>query len=257
MSTYSANNTNFGIIIQARLGSTRLKNKMSLLFYKNKSLAEVIFENLNKLSSSYNIILATSDSKQDDFLENIATKLGINVFRGSENNVLERFIKTAEKFTIQNIIRVCADNPFLNLNGIQTLVKEHQKGEFDYSAFAFSDGTPTIKSHLGLFAEVVSLKALKNVETKTSEVVFTEHVTNFIYANPDQFKINLVQLPHSIQTRTDIRLTIDTENDFNTLKWLFNQVYPNLEDIELLFSKIDIEPEIKMNMQQEIARNGK
>ncbi|MDB4710952.1 hypothetical protein OAF16_04405, partial [Flavobacteriales bacterium] len=103
-----------GIIIQARTGSTRLPNKIILPFYKEKGILELIVERINKYTD-IPIVVATTKNPKDDAIVKIASKNGVGCYRGSENNVLSRFIETAKKNNFKNIIRICADNPFLDI----------------------------------------------------------------------------------------------------------------------------------------------
>ena len=90
---------------------------------------------------------------QDDVLEQVAREAGIDCFRGDEDNVLDRFIRAAEAFGLDRFIRVCSDNPFLRPDTFQTFFDAFDKEPADYIAYGFADGRPTIKSHIGLFAE--------------------------------------------------------------------------------------------------------
>lgn len=100
---------NTGIIIQARLGSVRLPKKITKPFYREKNILEII---LNKLSSKLDtqIILATTTNPIDDKIEEIGAKYGTNMYRGSEVDVLKRFIEAAEYNNISKIVRVCAES---------------------------------------------------------------------------------------------------------------------------------------------------
>lgn len=101
------------IIIQARTGSTRLPQKMILPFYESEGIFSLILKRLTSIIDKNNIILATSTNENNDVLTDIAKEYGVNYFRGSENDVLQRFIDAANEFNAKKIIRVCADNPFL------------------------------------------------------------------------------------------------------------------------------------------------
>jgi len=215
---------NVGIIIQARKGSTRLPNKMVLPFYENKGILELI---LGKLKSSYpelNIILATTVSTKDDELEAIARKLEIKTFRGNEQDVLDRFINAANVYKLDTLIRVCADNPFLDVAHISSLIDEIQTDEtLDYVSYKIDD-TPSIKTHLGLFTEAVRLAALKKVDQSVEkDSMYREHVTNFIYANEDVFKIKFLTSPLKDKNVNRIRLTLDTQRDFDMLRGLYKK----------------------------------
>ena len=102
-----------GIIIQARSNSSRLPNKVVLPFYKNKGILELIIEKLK--NTNYKIFIATTINKDDDVIEQIALKNNLQYFRGSEKNVLSRFIRIAQENNLKYVLRVCSDNPFINI----------------------------------------------------------------------------------------------------------------------------------------------
>ncbi len=244
-----------GIVIQARKGSTRLPGKMVLPFYKGKNLLEILLEKIKSNYSHYPIILATTVNNEDDELEEIAQKKNIPVFRGSEQNVLDRFIKTGEKYKLDNIIRVCADNPFLDMPHIQTLINQIEKGQEDYVSFKNEEEIPVIKTHLGLFTEAVKLKSLKRTQKLTSNPLYLEHVTNFIYENEKKFDLNLLNLPPYFNNTQQIRLTLDTQEDFELEKKLYNQY--SLLSTEDLIKHIKKQKDLLERMEKEISKNIK
>lgn len=224
-----------GVIIQARVNSTRLPKKILLEFYKEKTILDVLITKL-KLLKNYPIILATSDNVADLVLENVANKHAIKIFYGSEQNVLDRFIRAGQKFNLDAIIRICSDNPFLDFESIKKLIYCYEKMDnLDYCSFVNYFRIPAIKTHLGLFAEIVSLKALKKTKSLTSEQKYVEHVTNYIYEHPDLFNIHLEPMPVEVYKRRDLRFTLDDRNDFDRLKRIY-QLYieENLSIIQLI-----------------------
>ena len=122
-----------GIIIQARLGSTRLPGKVTLPFYNGKGILELIIDNLSSNFKNTPIIIATTNRQNDDEIFKLANDKNIKCFRGSENNVLDRFIHAAEYFGLTEIIRVCSDNPFLNISSLKFLINNFNKSEYDYA----------------------------------------------------------------------------------------------------------------------------
>lgn len=102
---------NVGIIIQARMGSTRLPGKILKKFDGEKTLLETLLENLHKVSG-VKVIVATSVNANNDQLENFLLEKGEFVYRGSESDVLDRFIQAAEINHVDGIVRICSDNPF-------------------------------------------------------------------------------------------------------------------------------------------------
>lgn len=247
------------IIIQARTGSTRLPRKMILPFYGNEGIFSLILNRLTSIIDKNNIILATSINENNDVLIDIAKNYSVNYFRGSENDVLQRFIDAAIDFNAEKIIRVCADNPFLDLEYLNFLLDNFEKSNCDYMSFSTSKGTPTIKTHYGFWAEAVTLNALKKVKSMTDENIYHEHVTNFIYANPDIFNIIFFNIPEEIENHDDIRLTIDTQVDFDIQKEIFNIVYkknPNFNAFDIIGFLNENQHYMKV-MKDEILKNQK
>jgi spore coat polysaccharide biosynthesis protein SpsF len=246
-----------GIIVQARLGSTRLPGKMLLPFYQDKSILEIILDNLKSLLQDYPIIVATSDNPIDDKIEETALKCGVHTFRGPEDDVLQRFILAAETHNLDCIVRVCADNPFLMPEYITNLIEKMKNSEVDYLSYQFSDGTPIIKSHIGMFTEIVKLSALQKIKSQTTEQIFLEHVTNYIYSNLDYFKVKFLNLPDIIFERKDIRLTVDTKKDFEMTQKLYSELNDENYSLLRLINVIDANENYKFVMSEEIRKNSK
>ena len=249
---------NITFIIQARLGSTRLPKKILRPFYQEKSILDLLIEKLKQIPHTQ-IILATSTNPINDPLEQIASKNNINCFRGSENDVLQRFIDAAIFYKSEHIIRICSDNPFLELNSIQELIdfaKEHQ--QYDYISFNIN-GTPSIKTHYGFWTEYVKLSALKKIATLTDIPLYHEHVTNFIYTHPEIFLFHLLKTSPQLLDHNKIRLTIDTEADFKNAQKIYSDLvqttpYPTIENI---IQYLDSHPSYYEIMEQEILKNSK
>lgn len=247
---------NTAIIVQARTGSTRLPNKMLAPFANNKTLLAFILDRLKEAFSTDQIIVATSESTEDEEICNIAHLSDVKYFQGDENNVLKRFIDTAKFHKIDKIIRVCADNPFISPHHIQLLINKIENSHKDYISFQYKDGTPSIKSHAGLFAEATTLKTLERVNELNHDKFYQEHVTNFIYENPTLFKIEFISVPDVLEQNKEIRLTIDTEEDFLTAKKL-SEILPNSYSIEELVNAVINDKAILRSMQQQIRKNSK
>ena len=237
-----------GIIIQARNGSTRLPKKVTLPFYNNQTILEIILIKLKKLSLP--IVIATTTNPEDDNISLIAKKEKAYVFRGNENNVLKRFIDCSHKFNFSHIIRVCADNPFLDIELISEMIQK----DIDYSAHFFKNKA-SIKTHWGIFSEFVSLNALKKINLLTNAKIFQEHVTNYIYENQNEFKISKLN-PPKICINKNIRLTVDTKNDFEIAKKIYQLcIQKNKFKLEHIINCIN--QDIKQKMIHEIKNNNK
>lgn len=249
---------NIGIIIQARMGSTRLPGKILKQFYGGKTLLETLLENLHKVADA-KVIVATSVNDNNDQLESFLLDKSELVFRGSENDVLDRFINAAETYNVDGIIRICSDNPFMDWKGVVQLVEKSKNSDADYIGFRIND-KPSILTHFGFWGEFVRLSALKRVAAITEKgTPAHEHVTYYIYNHPDDFKCDWIAGPEFLQGRDDIRLTIDTPGDLiNALK-VYSDLKKQNENFTLqdVVSYLDSHEDIKQSMLSNISQNKK
>lgn len=203
-----------GIIIQARLSSTRLPKKIILDVGNSESFLDIQLKRLKNLTGDLPIILATSTSKKDVLLREYSIKYGISFFQGSEENVLERFIQCSEAHNLDAIIRICSDNPFIDIKSIKELCSIYNNE--DYLSFKINN-KPAILTHYGFFCEIVSLSALRKVYKKEKKECL-EHVTNCIYSNTNDFNVKF--LDKKIEN-SSVRCTLDTNGDFENLKKIY------------------------------------
>ena len=246
-----------GIILQARTGSTRMPEKVILPFYQEQSILDLLLEKVKKLGVP--VVLATTVNTSDDRICDLAGGHEVPVFRGSENDVLDRFIQAARKFEFSKIIRVCADNPFLDLTGMKTLIAKFVESDADYLSFQLAGNRPSILTHFGFWAEAVRLEALEKAQQLTAEKLYHEHVTNFIYGNPALFNVQFMLADSLVFSRTDIRLTLDTPQDFEIQQKIFAAISkenPNF-GIPQIVGWLDQHPEILELMKREILKNQK
>lgn len=248
---------NFGIIIQARLGSTRLPRKILKEFYGGKTLLETVIHNLEKVAGA-KIIVATSVNPNNDELESFLNERNITVFRGSEDDVLSRFIGAAEVNGIEGIVRICSDNPFLDWHGVAALIEKAKNCDADYIGYRINN-TPSIKTHFGFWGEYVTLNALKKVAKTTDEKPAHEHVTIHIYTHPDDYKCEWIECPNFLQGRNDIRLTVDNIEDFENAQEVYRTLYEMNHDfgLEEVVRYVDEHAELRDSMKQMIENNQK
>lgn len=194
-----------GIIIQARMGSSRLPGKI-LKKIGQKTLLEHIFYRLLFLRHNARIVLATSNLPQDDVVEEFCLSRGITCFRGSELNVLERYFFCARRFGFKHIVRLTADNPFIDVEELDRLIELHLNVESDY-AHSFQ-ALP-----IGVGSEIFTFQALEISHRFSDKPHHFEHVDEYILDNPSKFQIALLEVSQE-KSRNDIRLTVDTEEDY-------------------------------------------
>jgi len=196
-------------IIQARVGSTRLPFKMMLSLH-GKPIIEWVVRRVQNSKLLDKIVVAIPDTKKDKILKNYLEKLGIEVFQGSENNVLERFYFASKKYNPKNIIRICADNPLICSNEIDNLIKFFSKNKCDY---AYNHIPKNNLYPDGLGAEITTFDNLQKMYNEVTEDKHKEHCMSYIVENPDKFSIKTFNPTKELQY-PNLKFDIDTIDDY-------------------------------------------
>lgn len=245
------------IIIQARTGSTRLPHKMLMHFYREKTILDLLLIRIkDNLRINLPIIVATSDNEQDLEIVKIAKRNDVYVFQGNENDVLDRFIEAAKSVEADSCIRICADNPFLSMAFLNQLLEYVENNECDYASFMTDNGIPSIKTHYGLWTEFITLNALKRISHMTDEKLYHEHVTNYAYEHRDLFRCVFLPIENDI-LKYEFRLTVDTIEDFENARKIYEQLIVNKKAIEYNNIISLISKETLENMKLQIMNNSK
>lgn len=213
------NKNKVGIIIQARMGSSRLPGKiaMKLPYNGELSVIEHIIARAKAANPEYMVAVATSMNPENDWLAGIAHKQEVQLFRGDENDVLSRYAMVAQQHKLDTIVRLTGDNPCIDSTFINQAVEEHITKRADYT---YTQGLP-----LGMNVEVVSNTALQRAHQQGHTPNNREHVTHFIHQNPDKFTLYYPKvLPRNISC-ADTRLTVDTPQDYALMCILYEQLY--------------------------------
>lgn len=190
-----------GMIIQARMASTRLPGKvlMPMPFASDTTLLGSITDALS--STGAQVVVATSENQENDPIAEFCEGKGIKYFRGSENDVFSRFFEIQEQESFSTIFRFTADNPFIDLNKLSEFYQSFLKAQVDY---AYSKGMP-----LGMNFEVMKgnlILKLSDLELSQEE---REHVTLIIHRH-DRFNKLLINIADS----AELRMTVDTPLDY-------------------------------------------
>lgn len=194
-----------GVIIQARMGSTRLPGKV-LRKIGDKPLLGHIFFRLRHMQTEADIAVATSIESADDKIYDFCKESNIKSYRGSEGNVVSRFYDCSKLYGYKNIIRLTADNPFTDIEELDRLIESHIKTKADYS-HSFS-ALP-----VGVGAEVFTFDALEKSHTEGNKPNHLEHVNEYIWENPSMFNINIFSDVKKSKKQPNISLTVDTMDD--------------------------------------------
>jgi len=234
-----------GCIIQARMGSSRLPGKTLIKLDENYSTLDYVINQLSHSNLLDKIIVATTNLEQDDIIEkNLKTKQ-IDCFRGSSNDVLDRYYKCAKKFQINKIVRITADCPLIDPVLVDTVIQKFESEECDYVTNTLTRTFP-----IGTDVEIFSFKILEEtwkIATLPSE---REHVTSFMRKKESNF--NLVNIKNDVDL-SNLRWTLDRKEDLVLIRKIISKTHKNpilMNDILDLFSS---EPELKkinMNIDQ-------
>lgn len=194
-----------GIILQARMGSSRLPGKI-LKDFNGKTLLKHVDDRIMLLKHEATFVIATSDLSQDDAVEEFCRQNAIECFRGSESNVLKRYYDCAKAYRFHDIVRMTGDNPFPDIEELDHLITVHIQQELD-----FSENFSVLPIGVGM--EIMSFEALeKSVQSASLEKHF-EHADEYILDNLDSFSHATVQVSAD-KHYPDVRLTVDTTEDY-------------------------------------------
>ncbi len=208
-----------GMIIQARMSSTRLPGKIMMpINYK-----PLLFYTLNQVKqckSISKIIVATTNLQEDDEIVRYVKSQNLDVFRGDAENVLDRYFHCAKEFNLDIIVRVTSDCPLIDPEIIDKCVKKFENKNLDYlSNVNKKVGDDWIYDPCGFpsgFAvEVFIFNALENAWKNAKKYSEREHVTQYMLNNPNKFKIGGLENQENF---SDLRLTIDHQVDFDLIK---------------------------------------
>ena len=209
----------YGAILEARMGSSRLPGK-TLKKVCGEPLIKRVIDRIKYSKKINKIILAITRNSKDDILEEYAQSINIDVFRGSENNVLERVVFAAEKFSVENIIELHGDNPFLDPEIIDLSINKYELTDCDYISNTLEKTFP-----MGLRVQVFPTKLLRDIYNTVDDSAVNEHVSLYFYENPNIYNIVNLKAPKNIN-RPEVRLTVDTEED---IKFISNIYYHIIE----------------------------
>jgi spore coat polysaccharide biosynthesis protein SpsF len=217
-------NTSTTAIIQARLGSTRLPGKV-LLDLAGKPVIVRIVERLKQSKYIDKIVVATSDLKINEKIISVCKTNNIDFFVGDENNVLDRFYRASENFKSSNIIRITGDCPLVDSELIDNLIEFYSINNYDYCGIATGAGVADkikIKRFPdGMDAEIFSFSVLEKAYKEAYSQLHKEHVTPYIWQNPNKFKIGTLE---SVEDYGQYRLTLDNEEDYILIKWIYENL---------------------------------
>lgn len=235
-------------IIQARMGSTRLPGKVMKDLFGKTVLAHVI-ERVKQSKEIDEIVIATTTLEKDDAIVKEAKKCGVKYFRGSEEDVLSRYYYAAKENNADIVVRITSDCPLIDPIIIDSIVKFYKENDYDIVTNAGIDLSQRTFPR-GLDTEVFSFKVLEKAFNNAKENYQREHVTPYIYENSNKIYYYKKDIDYS-----KYRWTLDTEEDFQLIKSIYQYLYKGkhdfyLDDILELFNKYPVLVKINAHVEQ-------
>ncbi len=210
-------------IVQARMTSTRLPGKV-LMPVQGRPLLSWQLERMRRASRLDAIVVATTVNAVDDAIVSFCKGEGVEVTRGSEQDVLSRYVEAARKSDAHTVVRVTSDCPLMDPALLDEALARFQASQppCDYLSNMLAPSFP-----YGLAVEVMTAKALYEAGSEADDPQEREHVTPFIYWRPQRFRLQ------SFATVPDLsfhRWTVDTPEDFDLVSRIIRALYPKDPD---------------------------
>ena len=232
-------------LIQARTESKRLPGK-ALLKLGEYPILEWVIRRVQSSKKLSQVVLATTTRPADDALYELATSLGIEVFRGDENDVLARFTGATELFPADVVVRVCADNPFVSGHEIDVLISDFEANPVDYHFNHRPDGRCDYPDGTG--AELFTLEVLRKLNLSVTDNSMREHLT-LALSTLGEHRIRAVEARSSV-AYPYLKFDLDVKTDYETLTQLVETANLNFESTieEIINAKIALETQHKLEL---------
>lgn len=224
-------------VLQARTGSSRLPVKV-LADVLGKPMITRQIERIARARLVDRLVIATTGQREDDAIAALAAELRIDCYRGSVDDVLDRFYQCAKRYDADHIVRLTADCPLADPQLIDDLIRLHLREGNNYS----SNAMPPTFPH-GLDAEIMTRKALVWVWENATKADEREHVTTYIRNNPSRFRIGNLEQKNDL---SHLRWTVDEPEDLDVIRRIYEELYianPGFTTQDIL-DFVDIHPEI-------------
>jgi spore coat polysaccharide biosynthesis protein SpsF (cytidylyltransferase family) len=232
-------------IIQARMSSTRLPGKV-LLPLSDKPVLEHVIQRVKNCKLVDKVVVATTDHDSDNIIEDWCKKNNFEYYRGSLEDVLDRFYKVASQFKAENILRITADCPVIDSGIIDEVIEKYHEGNFDF--YGLSGEFPD-----GLDCTMFSFKALETAWKNSKLQSEREHVGPYMLNHPELFAIGGYK---KFKNLGHLRLTLDDPRDYQLLSTIFKKLYDidNFFNHEMIINLLNESPEL-LKINSEIIRN--
>ena len=230
--------SDIGCIIQARIASTRLHGKAMLDVENQKPILYFVIKQLQECKLIDKIIVATTTNEEDNQIFNYTKNLGIDCFRGSSENVLDRYYQCAKEYSISTIVRIPSDKPLIDPEVVDSVISKFKNNSYDYVT-TFSYKNPTFPS--GAEVEIFSINALKKAWENAKLPSEKEHVVTYFTNHEEEFKMTCIKNSENL---SHLRWAVDRIEDLNLVRKIVSKIKRRpilMKDIVDLLNK---EPEL-------------
>jgi spore coat polysaccharide biosynthesis protein SpsF len=223
------------IIVQARMGSTRLPGK-SMKLIAGKPMLGYVLERLQRCNYAQALVVATTTKPQDQPIVDFCASMGVECFRGHPEDLLDRYKKAADLTQATVIVRVTGDCPLIDPAIVDRVISRYleKTPNIDYVSNTLERTHPR-----GMDVEVFSKEALDKAYEEAEWTAEREHVTPYIYHHPDEFRLDNVSLD---KDQSHLRLTVDTPEDFKLVTLIIESLKPNFT-LDNIINEIQKHPE--------------
>ena len=201
-----------GLVIFSRFDSIRLPGK-ALQSIGDRPLLGHVISRAHRVGTEYEIVVATSDRPIDDSIADFAKGQGVAVFRGAADDCLARASACAETHGFDAIARICGDRAFFDPGLVKRLIGELLARKVDLATNLVERTFP-----VGASVEIVTLDAMRRMLAETDDPFEREHMTTYIYRNPERFEIWNLTAPEP--RHPEVRLVVDDRHDLDRACWI-------------------------------------
>lgn len=239
-------------VVAARMGSERMPGKALAPLAGSPTLAHIV-RRLRRSRHLHGVVVATTTAPGDDAIRECARAEGAPVFSGSAEDVLDRTLRAARSVDADIIVQVTGDCPLIDATVCDGVIERFLAARPDYA----SNGMPSTYPN-GMDTEVFATMLLEEVANLTTDPEDREHVTLYIYEHPDRYRLLNVEAP-SQHHRPELRLTLDTQEDFALISRLYEALHPGdpLFGLDAIIAHLDRHPEllrVNAHVRQRAAR---
>lgn len=208
-----------------------------------------MFERVAASKMCGTIVIATTTVKSDDVVEHLCDQFNMDCYRGNPTDLLDRHYQAAKIFGADAVVKIPSDCPLIDSEVIDEVINYYimNSDRYDYVSNLHPPTFPD-----GNDVEIMSMKALTDAWNNAKKNLEREHTTPYFWENPDKFRIGNVTWKAGLDYSMSYRFTIDYEKDYNFIKQVYNELYPenNKFTLQDILDLLERKPEIKKINQE-------